>query len=290
MLTSKTIGKKIGEMRRQQQISQAELAQRLFISPQAVGKWERGESMPDILTLNRLSEIFGVDLNYFSEKESTQVLSEHFTESDPAPRKRTSWNMSHGNWQNADFSELKGLHEKLASSNMQNCTFIRSDLSGLLLSGNHVKDCDFSRSDLHASQFTKSHLQGNIFTDCNFQESRFSGSYIGKCDFSGADLSEARLSSGGFEGIKALDVAWTHTEFHEMYLADIVLEGKLENCSFENCHFKRVKFENAMLINTFFKCKSLKQISFVDCRADRLTLEFLKNGKADVSTITLIEV
>jgi transcriptional regulator with XRE-family HTH domain len=39
----------------------------VFISAQAVGKWERGESMPDIITLNHLAEILGVDLNYFSE-------------------------------------------------------------------------------------------------------------------------------------------------------------------------------------------------------------------------------
>lgn len=48
-------------------ISQAQLAERLFISPQAVGKWERGESLPDIITFNRLAEMLSVDLNYFSE-------------------------------------------------------------------------------------------------------------------------------------------------------------------------------------------------------------------------------
>lgn len=48
-------------------LSQSELAQHVAISPQAVGKWERGESMPDISTLNRLAEILAVDLNYFSD-------------------------------------------------------------------------------------------------------------------------------------------------------------------------------------------------------------------------------
>ena len=67
MLNIKIIGNKIAEARKKINISQAELAQRLFISPQAVGKWERGESMPDIITFNRLAEILGVDLNYFSE-------------------------------------------------------------------------------------------------------------------------------------------------------------------------------------------------------------------------------
>jgi hypothetical protein len=49
-----------------------------------------------------------------------------------------------------------------------------------------------------------------------------------------------------------------------------------------------VTFQNATLTNTFFKNKSLKQIRFVDCQADRLTYEFLKNGKADMSGIKLV--
>jgi transcriptional regulator with XRE-family HTH domain len=67
MVSFKMIGNKIAEARKKVNISQAQLAQQLFISSQAVGKWERGESMPDIVTFSRLAEIFGVDLNYFSD-------------------------------------------------------------------------------------------------------------------------------------------------------------------------------------------------------------------------------
>ncbi len=67
MLNTPTVGNKIAAARKKINISQAGLAQQLFISAQAVGKWERGESMPDIMTLNRLAELLGVDLNYFSE-------------------------------------------------------------------------------------------------------------------------------------------------------------------------------------------------------------------------------
>ena len=66
-MDTKTIGNKIAQARKKVNMSQAQLAQLLFISPQAVGKWERGESIPDIITFNRLAEILGVDLNYFSE-------------------------------------------------------------------------------------------------------------------------------------------------------------------------------------------------------------------------------
>jgi len=108
MLHSKSIGKKIAEARKKTNLSQAELAQQVAISPQAVGKWERGESMPDISTLNRLAEILRVDLNYFSdsfqENESQKIV---FETSDklkaenniPKSRKNLDWNwdMSQGN-------------------------------------------------------------------------------------------------------------------------------------------------------------------------------------------------
>lgn len=45
MSETKKIGNKIAEARKRINISQAQLAERLFISSQAVGKWERGESM-----------------------------------------------------------------------------------------------------------------------------------------------------------------------------------------------------------------------------------------------------
>ena len=67
MLNSKSLGNKIATARKKINLSQADLAQQVSISSQAVGKWERGESMPDITTLNRLADIFGVDLNYFSD-------------------------------------------------------------------------------------------------------------------------------------------------------------------------------------------------------------------------------
>jgi len=66
-METKMIGIKITEARKKINISQAQLAEKLFISAQAVGKWERGESLPDIITLNRVAQILGVDLNYISE-------------------------------------------------------------------------------------------------------------------------------------------------------------------------------------------------------------------------------
>ena len=155
------IGNKIAEARKKINISQAQLAERLFISSQAVGKWERGESMPDIITINHLAEILGVDLNYFSESilsAATEMapVESLVKQSAELPsgkqKKKLSWDMSRGNWVDADFSGLKNLYEKFSSSNMLRCLFIGSDLSGLLLKSNNVNSCDFSSSDISSSQ------------------------------------------------------------------------------------------------------------------------------------------
>ena len=285
MVNTKKIGDKIAKARKKINISQSQLGQRLFISSQAVGKWERGESMPDIITFNRLAEILGVDLNYFSESFQSEA-----TESDPDSyrEKKLSWDMSRGDWVDADFSGLKNLHEKFSSSNMQRCLFIGSDMSGLLLKNNNVDSCDFSGSDFSNSHIQNSHLSNNLFKDCSLKETKFSESYIYGCDFTGADFTGVEFKSGGLEKNTIANAVWNRTSFKTIYVADIVFEGTLEDCYFENCSFTRVTFKNATLINTFFKNKSLKRIRFIDCQADRMTYEFLKNGKADLSGITLL--
>jgi uncharacterized protein YjbI with pentapeptide repeats len=306
-LETKIIGSKIAEARKKINISQVQLAQHLFISSQAVGKWERGESMPDIITFNRLAKILGVDLNYFSEsiqsavtemapigsfvKQSAEVQSGE-------QKKKLNWDMSHGNWVDADFSGLKNLHEKFSSSNMQRCKFIGSDMSGLLLKSNNIDSCDFSGSDISSSHIQNSNLANNLFKDCSMKETEFSESYIYGCDFTGVDFTGVVVRSGGFTGVAVksddfgkntiADALWNHTSFINTQIADIVFTGTLEDCYFENCVFNRVTFQHSTLINTFFKNKSLKRIRFIDCKADRMTYAFLKNGKADLTGITLL--
>lgn len=57
------IGSNIAMLRKQQGLTQAELAEKLNYSDKAVSKWERGESVPDVLTLMALAEQFDTDVN-----------------------------------------------------------------------------------------------------------------------------------------------------------------------------------------------------------------------------------
>ncbi len=54
------VGMRIAEYRREAGLSQEELADKLFVTRQALSKWERGMSIPSIDTLCEISKLFSV--------------------------------------------------------------------------------------------------------------------------------------------------------------------------------------------------------------------------------------
>lgn len=56
------IGENIKFFRKQKALSQDELAEKLFVTHQAVSKWETGKSQPDIDTLKKITEVLEVPL------------------------------------------------------------------------------------------------------------------------------------------------------------------------------------------------------------------------------------
>ena len=78
---SNNISKRIAELRKQNNLSQKELADKLCVSNKTISKWECGNGTPDIDILNKMSEIFKVTLDelvkdqkYFA-KENTKHTS-----------------------------------------------------------------------------------------------------------------------------------------------------------------------------------------------------------------------
>lgn len=59
------IGANIASYRKQAGLTQAGLAEKLNYSDKAVSKWERGESVPDVLTMMQLASLFQVTVNDF---------------------------------------------------------------------------------------------------------------------------------------------------------------------------------------------------------------------------------
>ena len=63
MFNMEMVGHKIAELRKNRNMTQFELADKMGISFQAVSNWERGNSMPDISKLPELAEVFGVAID-----------------------------------------------------------------------------------------------------------------------------------------------------------------------------------------------------------------------------------
>lgn len=64
-----TFGEKLKALRKEKGYSQEEFAEVLFVSRQAVSKWESDRGMPEVNTLIQISNMFGVTLDYLLKGE-----------------------------------------------------------------------------------------------------------------------------------------------------------------------------------------------------------------------------
>lgn len=60
-----TIGLNIVRLRKAKGLSQKELAEKLNYSDKVISKWERGESLPDIIAIEAMSKFFGISIDEF---------------------------------------------------------------------------------------------------------------------------------------------------------------------------------------------------------------------------------
>ena len=72
------LSKKIAALRKAKGISQEELADVLLTSRQAISKWERGESYPDIDRLKDLAIYFNVSIDYLLDYDVQSVSINSF--------------------------------------------------------------------------------------------------------------------------------------------------------------------------------------------------------------------
>ena len=63
------IAKNIASLRQSAKMTQIELAEKLNYSDKAISKWERGESIPDVIVLKAIADLFGVTLDYLLEEQ-----------------------------------------------------------------------------------------------------------------------------------------------------------------------------------------------------------------------------
>ena len=63
-MDQKKIGATITQLRNNKKMTQAELGERIGVSFQAVSKWERGETLPDVSILPTLADILETTIDY----------------------------------------------------------------------------------------------------------------------------------------------------------------------------------------------------------------------------------
>ena len=68
------IARNISALRQAAGMTQMELAEALHYSDKAVSKWERGESLPDVTILKKISQLFEVTVDYLLEADNAVLV------------------------------------------------------------------------------------------------------------------------------------------------------------------------------------------------------------------------
>lgn len=66
------VSENIITLRKQKQLTQIDLAKKINYSDKAVSRWENGEVIPDVETLQKISQVFGVPVSYMLEKHEVE--------------------------------------------------------------------------------------------------------------------------------------------------------------------------------------------------------------------------
>jgi uncharacterized protein YjbI with pentapeptide repeats len=307
-MDTRIIGAKIAQARKERNLSQAQLAQHIFISPQAVGKWERGESMPDITTFSRLAEILGVDLNYFSGNEipgngiPTQgKLDEPAPESEKETyplERQVRINLTAADLQGSDFAGVVLHQGKFKAGSLQGADFTDADLIGCMFEtvdarqarfdSANLSDCLFSTTDLADAAFRKTTLVRTTLS-MSGQEAKFVGARLADVTFSKTDLTRTTFTDCVFEGV----------DFCYCDLRGLSFEGQtFIGVRFDKSALNDISFHGATLRNVSFNLPfsltnksyiALKTLRFEGAAMDKLTYAALKSLRViDLSDVTVI--
>lgn len=243
-MDSKVIGEKIAKARKEKNMSQAQLAQQIFISPQAVGKWERGESMPDITTFDRLAEILGVDLNYFSEN-TPSVAAEI-----PNARKSTSQPVP-------VMENATGSHDRQVLINLTAADLQGSDFAGVVLHKGK-----FKASSLRGADFSNADLTGSLFDATDAREANFNGANLTECKFSATELTGASFDKSVLV-CTTLNMSGQGAKFVDASLVDVkLIKTDLRKTVFQNCTFTGVDFSYCDLRGIDFNGQTFDGVRF----------------------------
>lgn len=71
---------KLITLRKKNRLSQEQLAEKLNVSPSAIGMWEQGRRQPDNETIREIAQLFNVSTDYLLDNEVSQEFKEQSEE------------------------------------------------------------------------------------------------------------------------------------------------------------------------------------------------------------------
>ena len=161
MDTFSILAQNIYKYRKQNELTQDELAQKLGVTFQAISKWENARSAPDITFLPLLADIFGCSIDDLFSRSNT-------------PRCAISEDISSPPWQ--DDMVLRGVIFygkkilKIEDNLTDKFTFELTSVSEIQLNGVH-SECNISiDGDVHGNCFSGMNINvegGDIYGNCN---------------------------------------------------------------------------------------------------------------------------
>lgn len=267
------IGEKISLARKAMNMSQAELATKLNMSPQMVSKWERGESLPDIIMLKRLSEELNINICYLISDEVSEEQETNITPNANQVKIKTDKALANiykfGNWNHTDFSNTTIKDKNFSYAQLKRCNFSDCNLEGNNFSYTEFYECDLQRANLKEANLKFIDINKTDASGVNLE-----GSYLKMSDFKYSKLNKAQLNNARIYC----------TCFKEVEMIDINLNDTL----IEKTTFIGVIFNNITFNNTLFKECKFKKSEFLNCRMDKITYNFLKSCKVNLSNVELI--
>lgn len=69
-MKNQSLGTMIAALRKEKQMTQLDLAEKMGVTDKAVSKWERNLSCPDVNTLPKLAELFGISVDELMQGKS----------------------------------------------------------------------------------------------------------------------------------------------------------------------------------------------------------------------------
>lgn len=156
------------QYRKQHNLSQEGLAEKIGVSRQAISKWERAEASPDTDNLILLAKIYGVSLDTLLKGEDNPDDSNAETET--ADNAQSSENNdSQGN---NDSAKKEGQYEKINKVSFKNGIHIDSDEGDHIhldfVNGIHVHDKDGTNVDIGKDGvFVEEKGKQHVYTDEN---------------------------------------------------------------------------------------------------------------------------